>query len=151
MSHDRSAQSGITIHLIVAGADRASSWYRDIFGAEERSRIELPDGRLIHVEVVVGPSTLMLADEFPEHGAVVPPPDVRSFLAFYLQLDDVDEVWRQALAAGATEHRPLQDNPFGERDGQIVDPFGYRWGLTQHIDDVSVEDMSRAAAQMFGS
>jgi PhnB protein len=141
--------SGITVHLIVPGADRASAWYREVFAATERGRITLPDGRLIHVEVVVNGSSRMLADEFPEQGAVRPPAEVTSAVAFYLAFDDVDEVWQKAIDAGATEHRPLADTPFGERDGQIVDPFGYRWGLTQHLRHVSYEEMSRAAAGMF--
>jgi PhnB protein len=136
--------------MIVRGAERASLWYQNAFSGDERSRITLPDGRLIHVEVRIGDASLMLADEFPEQGAVAPPSEVTSAIAFYLACDDVDDVWTRALAAGASEHRPLQDTPFGERDGQIVDPFGYRWGLTQHIRDVSLADMSEAAAQMFG-
>lgn len=142
--------TGITIHMIVPGAEHASAWYRDVFGASERGRITLRDGRLIHVELQVSGSTLMLADEFPEHGAIRPPAEVASAVAFYLDFADVNEVWRKALAMGAAEHRPLQDTPFGERDGQIVDPFGYRWGLTQHLRDVSYEEMSRAAAEMYG-
>ena len=141
---------GFTIHMIVRSADRASAWYQGVFGGDERSRITLPDGRLIHVEVRVGGSSLMLADEFPEHGGVAPPPEIASAVAFYLHFDDVDVVWARALGEGAIEHRPLQDTPFGERDGQIVDPFGYRWGLTQHLRDVSLEEMSEAAAEMFG-
>ena len=142
--------TGITIHMIVPGAERASAWYRDVFGAAEHGRITLRDGRLIHVELHVSGSVLMLADEFPEHGAVRPPAEVTSAVAFYLDFGDVDAVWRKALAAGAAEHRPLQDTPFGERDGQIIDPFGYRWGLTQHLRDVTYEEMSRAAADMYG-
>jgi PhnB protein len=135
--------------MIVPGAERASAWYGDVFGAGEHGRITLPDGRLIHVEVHVGGSVLMLADEFPEHGAARPPAEITSAVAFYLAFDDVDLVWQKALAAGATEHRPLMDTPFGEREGQIIDPFGYRWGLTRHLRDVSHEEMARAAAQMF--
>jgi PhnB protein len=142
--------SGITIHMIVPGAERASAWYSDVFGATEHGRITLPDGRLIQVEVHVSGSVLMLADEFPEHGAVRPPAEITSAVAFYLAFDDVDAVWQKAIAAGAAEHRPLIDTPFGERDGQILDPFGYRWGLTQHLRDVSHEEMTRAAAQVFG-
>jgi PhnB protein len=141
----------ITIHMIVAGADRASAWYRDVFGAAEHDRITLPDGRLIHVELHLDGSVLMLADEFPEHGAVGPASGGFSrAVAFYLDCADVDAVWRKALAAGDTEHRPLMDTPFGDRDGQIIDPFGYRWGLTQHLRDVSHDEMAQAAAQMFG-
>jgi uncharacterized glyoxalase superfamily protein PhnB len=142
--------SGITIHMIVPGAERASAWYSDVFGATEHDRITLPDGRLIQVEVHVSGSVLMLADEFPEHGAVRPPAEITSAVAFYLAFDDVDAVWQKAIGAGATERRPLMDTPFGERDGQVIDPFGYRWGLTQHLRDVSPEEMTRAAAQMFG-
>lgn len=142
--------TGITIHLIVPGADRASAWYRDVFGASEQARITLPDGRLIDVELRVSGSTLVLADEFPEQDAVRPPVGVTTAVAFYLEFSDVDAVWHRALASGATEHRPLRDTPFGERDGQIIDPFGYRWGLTQHLRDVSHEEKSRAVAEMFG-
>jgi len=142
--------SGITIHMIVPGAERASEWYSDVFDATEHDRITLPDGRLIHVEVRVSGSVLMLADEFPEHGAVRPPAEITPSIAFYLAFDDVDAVWRKAITAGAIEHRPLTDTPFGERDGQIIDPFGYRWGLTQHLRDVSHDEMARAAAQAFG-
>jgi PhnB protein len=142
--------SAITIHMIVKNADKASAWYRDVFAGEEQSRITLADGRLIHVEVRIGDSSLMLADEFPEHDAVAPPPEIASAVAFYLHLNDVDVVWTRALTAGATEHRSLQDTPFGEREGQILDPFGYRWGLTQHTQDVSIDEMSRAAGQIFG-
>jgi PhnB protein len=142
--------TAITVHMIVSDAARAAEWYRHVLGAEERGRITLPDGRLIHVEVRVGESVLMLADEFPEHGALAPPPGGTSPCAFYVSVDDVDAVWRRALEAGATEHRALADTPFGQRDGQIIDPFGYRWGLTQHLRDVSPEEMSKAAAAMFG-
>ena len=110
-----------------------------------------PDGRLIHVEVRLGDSTLMLADEFPEHGAIAPTLGAASALAFYLSFADVDAVWRRALDAGAEVHRALEDTAFGERDGQIVDPFGYRWGLTQHLRDVTPDEMSRAAVAMFTS
>ena len=142
--------SGVTVHMIVAGAGGASAWYCSVLGAEEHGRVTVPDGRLVHVEVRLGGSLLMLADEFPEHRAVAPLPEVTSALAIYVEYDDVDTVWRRALAAGATEHRPLQDTPLGERDGQFVDPFGYRWGLSQHIRDVPAEEMSSAAAEMFG-
>jgi PhnB protein len=143
--------SSITIHMIVSGADRASRWYQDVFDAHEHGRITLPDGRLIHVALHVGDAALMLADEFPEHGALIPPPEIASAIAFYLQLDDVDAVWARALSSGGIEHRALQDTAFGEREGQIVDPFGYRWGLTQHLYDVPLDAMSRAAAQMLAS
>lgn len=96
----------------------------------------------------MGGSLLVLADEFPEHNAVRPPGGITSAVAFYMEFADVDEVWMKAIAAGAAEHRPPQDTPYGERDGQIIDPFGYRWGLTQHLRDVSHEEKSRVVAAM---
>jgi uncharacterized glyoxalase superfamily protein PhnB len=78
--------------------------------------------------VRVSGSVLMLADQFPEYGAIRPSAEISSAVAFYLAFDDVDAVWEKAIAAGATEHRPSTGTPFGERYGQIIDPFGYRWG-----------------------
>jgi PhnB protein len=135
------------MHAIVADAARAATWYCDVFGAEERGRITLPDGRLIDVQLRLGTSMLVLADEFPEHGALAP---VDPSVVLYLHVEDVDAVWSRALAAGAEIVRPLQDAVWGERDGQITDPFGHRWGLTQHLRDVPAEEKSRAVAEAFG-
>jgi PhnB protein len=141
----------ITTHIIVAGAARAAQWYTTVLGAEEKSRITLPDGRLLHLELWFGPSVVMVADEFPEHGALSPATTGCTSAVLYLQTADVDAVWARALEGGATVVRPLADTYWGEREGQIMDPFGHRWGLTQHVRDVSLEEMSRAAAEVFGS
>jgi PhnB protein len=140
----------ITIHIIVQDAPRAAEWYRTVLGAEERSRITLPDGRLIHLELAFGPSTLMVADEFPEHNALSPKTTGVTSAVFYLQTDDVDELWTRALAGGAEVLRPLADSFWGEREGQIIDPFGHRWGLSQHQRDVPLAEMSQLAAEAFG-
>jgi len=134
-----------TTHLIVSGADRASAWYQKAFGATELNRVVLPDGRLIHVELRLGPLTLMLADEFPEHAALAPPTDAELPLVFYLHTPDVDAAWQRALDAGAIPTRQLAEVFWGEREGQLRDPFGYRWGLTQHLRDVSIDEMTVAA------
>lgn len=139
----------ITVHIIVDGADRASAWYRDVFGAIEQSRIVLPDGKLIHVVLDVGGSTMVLADEFPDHQAFSPATTGVTSAVFYLQCDDVDQVWARAVEGGATVARDLADVFWGEREGQLVDPFGHRWGLTQHIRDVSHAEMTEIAAQVF--
>jgi PhnB protein len=139
----------LTTHIIVADAARAAEWYCSVLGAAERSRITLPDGRLIHVELHFGPSVLMMASEFPEHGALAPTTTRCTSAVFYLEVPAFDDTWRRALEAGATVHRPLADAFWGERDGQIVDPFGHRWGLSQRIRDVSVEEMSELAARAF--
>jgi PhnB protein len=141
----------ITTHIIVAGAARAAQWYTTVLGAEEKSRITLPDGRLLHLELWFGPSVVMVADEFPEHGALSPATTGCTSAVLYLQTADVDAVWARALEGGATVVRPLADTYWGEREGQIMDPFGHRWGLTQHVRYVSLEEMSRAAAEVFGS
>ena len=140
----------ITLHVIVDGADRASAWYREVFGAVERSRIELPDGKLIHVELDLGGSTLMLADEFPDHGALSPATTGHSSAVFYLPVDDVDAVVAGAVAGGATVTREVADTFWGEREGQLIDPFGHRWGITQHLRDVPLAEMAAQAAEVFG-
>lgn len=138
----------LTTHLIVEDAAYASRWYRGAFHATEANRITLPDGRLIHVEMQIGPVTLMLADEFPEHGALAP--QVAPTSVLYLHTTDVETLWQSAIDAGAEVLRPLADTFWGEREGQLLDPFGYRWGLTQHLRDVSMADMTAEAARAFG-
>ena len=140
----------LTTHIIVGDAARAAAWYCTVLGASEHSRITLPDGRLIHVELHFGPSVLMVADEFPEHAALSPATTGCTSAVLYLDVVDVDDVWRRAVEAGATVLRPLADAFWGDRDGQIIDPFGHRWGLSQHVRDVSLEEMSELAAQVFG-
>jgi PhnB protein len=140
---------GSTIHLTVDDADRASAWYGSALGAVERNRITLPGGKLIHVEVSFGDLTVMLADEFPEMGSWGPLHLGGSYGAIYLHVDDVDVMWPRALSAGATVVRPLADAFWGERDGQILDPFGHRWGLTQKLREVSIEEMQRLATEAF--
>jgi PhnB protein len=141
----------LTTHIIVADAARAAEWYCAVLGAAEHSRITLPDGRLIHLELHFGPSVVMVADEFPEEGALSPATTGCTSAVMYLDVADIDDVWRRAIRAGATVHRPLVDAFWGDRDGQIVDPFGHRWGLSQHVRDVSLAEMSELAAQVFGS
>jgi PhnB protein len=138
----------ITTHIIVPGAARAVRWYTTVLGAGEKSRITLTDGRLMHLELWFGPSVVMVADEFPEHDALSPATTGCTSAVLCLQASDVDAVWARALDAGADVARPLAETFWGEREGQVVDPFGHRWGLSQHVRDVSLEEMSRAAAEV---
>jgi PhnB protein len=140
----------IAVHLIVEHAARAADWYASVFGAKEQHRITLPDGRLIDVELSFGGSMVVLADEFPEHGARSPKATGCSSAVFYLQTDDAEALWARALAHGAEVLRPLTDWFTGERDGQLSDPFGHRWGISQHIRDVPPDEIARSAAQVFG-
>jgi PhnB protein len=114
----------LTLHIIVRDAGRAADRYRDALGAEIGSRIQTPDGRFMQIELHFGDSRVMIADEFPEMGAVSPPTLGGTYGALTLTVDDVDARWEQAIGAGATEFHPLQGAFWGERDGQIIDPSG---------------------------
>jgi PhnB protein len=139
----------ITPHIVVRDAPRAVDWYTNVLGAEERLRIPFPDGRLMSVELRFGDSTVMLADEFPEMEIVSPQTLGGTYMALHLMVDDVDRVWQRALDAGAEVFHPLKDSFWGERHGQVIDPFGHRWGLAQHLRDVSPEELVRAAQELF--
>jgi PhnB protein len=141
----------ITAHIVVRDAARAVDWYTDVLGAEEQLRIPTPNGMLMSVELRFGDSTVMLADEFPEMGIVSPQTLGGTYMALHLTVDDVDKVWQRALDAGAEVFHPLQDSFWGERAGQVIDPFGHRWGLAQHLHDVSPDELVRAAQEMFAT
>jgi PhnB protein len=138
-------------HIVVRDAGRAAEWYERALGAEIGSRIPLPDGRFMQIELLFGDSPVMIADEFPEWGAVSPLTLGGTYGALTITSDAVDELWERALAAGAQVHSPLQDAFWGERHGQILDPFGHRWGLAQHLEDVPQDEIVRRAAELFGT
>lgn len=140
----------LTPHIVVRDLDRAAAWYAEAFGAVERSRIPLPGGKVMTIELAFGDSTVMAADEFPDAGILSPLAIGGTAVVLHLRTDDVEAVWERALAAGASVHRPLQDTFWGDRHGQVDDPFGHRWGLAQHIRDVPHEEIVRAAAEAFG-
>jgi PhnB protein len=140
-----------TLHLTARGTHEASAWYQRAFGATELSRLVVPGGRLIHVEVRIGTLTLMLADEFPEMDSLGPQHFGGTYGAIYLHVDGVDDAWQQAVDAGATVIRPLGDTFWGEREGQLLDPFGHRWGLTQHLYDVPLDELQKLTTQAFSS
>jgi PhnB protein len=139
----------ITAHIVVRDAARAARWYGQAFGAEERGRIPVPGGKFIEIELRIGDSTLMIADEFPEMGVVSPLTVGGTYGALHIATDDVDTLWRRAVDAGGEVLQPLQDMFWGDRQGQIIDPFGHRWGLRQHVRDVPRDEIIRAAAAMF--
>lgn len=140
----------VTAHIVVREAARAAQWYADAFGAVETRRVAARDGRFIEIALRIGNSPLMLADEFPELNVVSPLTLGGTYGALHIATSDVDALWARAVAAGATVHQPLADAFWGERTGQIIDPFGHRWGLSQHIRDVPVAEMEAAVAAMFG-
>jgi PhnB protein len=144
------ARHTVTPHLVVREAGVASEWYQRALGAEERGRIPVPDGRFMQIELRFGDSTVMIADEFPELGVLSPPSVGGTVGALAIHTDDVDALWERALAAGAEVSQPLQDMFWGDRHGEIIDPFGHRWGLAQHLRDVPADEIRAAAAAMFG-
>jgi PhnB protein len=139
----------ITPHIVVGDAAAAADWYKQILGAEERNRIEVPGGKLMQVELRFGDSAVMLADEFPEAGVLSPLSIGGTATVLHLYTDDVDAIWNRALDAGAEVRQPLHDAFWGERYGQITDPFGHRWGLAQHQREVPLDELEEAAAAMF--
>jgi PhnB protein len=140
----------ITPHIVVQGAERAAAFYRNAFGAEELSRIPTPNGRLMSVQLRIGNSVLHVADEFPELGVLAPPSIGGTPVVLALDVDDADAVFAQAVAAGAEVRQPLQDMFWGDRHGQLDDPFGHRWNVSQHIRDVPHDEVVAAAARAFG-
>ncbi len=139
----------ITPHIVVQGADRAAAFYGDAFGAEETSRIPTPDGRLMSVQMRVGDAELHLADEFPELGVLAPPSVGGTPVVLALEVDDADAVFERAVAAGATVRQPVQEMFWGDRHGQLEDPFGHRWNIGQHVRDVPHDEIVAAAAAIF--
>lgn len=140
----------ITPHIVVRDATAATDWYNQVLGAEERSRIEVSGGKLMQVELWFGDSAVMLADEFPELGVLSPLSVGGTATVLHLYTNDVDSLWKRAVDAGAEVRQPLQDVFWGERYGQITDPFGHRWGLAQHLRNVPRQEIEEAAAAMFG-
>ena len=139
----------ITPHIVVQGAERAVAFYRDAFAAEEVDRIPLPDGRLMSVQLRIGDGVLHIADEFPEMGALAPPSIGGTPVVLALEVTDADAVFAQAVAAGAEVRQPLADMFWGDRHGQLDDPFGHRWNIAQHLRDVPHDEVVAAAAQAF--
>jgi PhnB protein len=140
-----------TPYLTVKGAAAAIEFYTRAFGAKETRRMAGPGGKVMHAEITIGNSIIMLSDEFPSHGALSPETLGGSSMFIVLCLDDVDARVQQALAAGATVLRPVENQFSGDRSGTVLDPFGHRWTLTTHIEDVSDEEMDRRFAAMMGA
>jgi PhnB protein len=140
----------LTPHIVVRGAAEASEFYARAFGAQERNRVPVPDGRIMSLELELGDSTVMVADEFPEMDVVSPLTVGGTSLVLQISTEDVDALWQRALAAGAQPLHPPADGFWGERHGQLLDPYGHKWGLAQRVRDVPHEEVVAAAARLFG-
>jgi PhnB protein len=138
----------VTPYLIVKGAARALEFYKKAFNAQELYRLEGPGGTVAHGEFQIGNSRLMIADEFPDMGARGPEAFGGSPVGLCIYTEDVDALFKQALAAGGKQERPVVDQFYGDRSGTVVDPFGHKWTLATHKEDVSPEEMNRRMAEM---
>jgi PhnB protein len=140
----------VTPYLCVEGAGAAIEFYGRVLGTTERMRMETPEGTVSHAELQLGGSLIMLADEFPELGVRSPKAFGGSTVTMSVYVEDVDAVFERALQAGAKVLRPLEDQFYGDRVGQFEDPFGHRWSVATHVEDVSPEEMARRAAEAAG-
>jgi len=136
----------VTPYLIVKGAAGAIEFYKKAFGATELLRMPDPSGKIGHAEIKIGDSPIMLADEFPERGVLSPQTIGGSPVSILLYVENVDVLFKQAVAAGAKVTRPLQDQFYGDRMGGLTDPFGHQWHVATHVEDVAPEELKKRAA-----
>ena len=137
-------------YLTVDDAAAAIEFYSAVLGATERMRMPGPDGKIAHAEVAVGRGMIMLADEMPDAGNQSPRAVGGTPVTVMVYVEDVDSVFGRALAAGAKELRPLENQFYGDRSGSFEDPFGHSWFVASHVEDVSEEEMGRRAAEAMG-
>ena len=138
----------VTPYLIIKGAADAIEFYKRVFGATELMRVPGPGGAVMHAEIKIGDSIIMLADEFPDMDALSPKTIGGSPVGLMLYLPNVDEVFHRAIAVGAKELRPLQSQFYGDRSGTVEDPFGHKWTISTHVEDVTLEEIERRMAAM---
>jgi PhnB protein len=134
----------LTPYFTVRDAEKAIDFYKKAFGAMERGVMKGPDGKVMHAELMIGDSIVMLADEFPEYGAVAPnSAGGGSSMGLHIYLPNVDEAFDRAVKAGAQVEMPVMDQFWGDRYGKLKDPFGHKWSIATHIADYSADEMKR--------
>ena len=138
----------LTPHLVCAGAADAIEFYKKAFKAVETARLPGPGGKLMHAAVRIGDSTLMLVDENPQYGSLGPKSLKGSPVTIHLYVEDADATVAQAVAVGAKVTMPVQEMFWGDRYGQLEDPFGHRWSVATHVRDMTPEEMQRSMAKM---
>ena len=137
--------SSVTPYLVIDGAAKAIDFYRDAFGAEEVLRLPMGD-KIGHAEIRIGDSHVMLSDEWPDMNLLGPVKRGGSTSSLMVYVEDVDSAFQRALDAGATKERDVQDQFYGDRSGSLTDPFGHRWTLATHVEDVEGEELQRRMA-----
>lgn len=131
-----------TPYLIIQGAAKAIDFYKQAFGAIELMRLDSPGGKIGHAEIKIGDSIIMLADEHPEMGHRGPQALGGTPVSLMLYVEDSDAMFAQAIAVGGTVQKPIQDQFYGDRSGQLVDPFGHVWTIATHTEDVSPDEIT---------
>lgn len=137
----------VTPYLSIDGAEAAIEFYEKVFGAKERVRMGGPEGTIGHAELQLGDSLIMLSDPFPGMGIRSAKELGGTPVTISVYVDDVDAVFEAAIAAGATEQRPVENQFYGDRTGQFEDPFGHRWSVATHVEDVPPDEMEKRAAE----
>ena len=140
----------VTPYLIVDGGAAAIEFYGKVLGATERMRMGGPEGKIGHAEIEVGDSLIMLADEHPEMDAVGPKTVGGTPVTIHVYVEDVDDTFKRAIDAGAKELRGVEDQFYGDRSGQFEDPFGHKWSIATHVEDVAPDEMEKRIAAMAG-
>lgn len=141
----------VSPYLCVDGAEEAIEFYSTVFDAKERMRLPAPEGKIGHAELQLGDSVIMLADEAPELGIRSPKSVGGTPVTISVYVEDVDGVFDRAVQGGAKAIRPLEDQFYGDRSGQFEDPFGHRWSVATHVEDVSPDEMAKRSAEMMGA
>ncbi len=141
----------VTPYLMANGAADAIEFYKRAFNARERLRVPGPGGKVMHAELEIGDSVIMLGEECQPTGTSGLKATGRSSVGIHLYVEDVDATFKQALAAGAKEERPIQNQFYGDRSGSLVDPFGHTWHLATHIEDVDGPELDRRMKEMMKS
>lgn len=137
----------VTPYLFIKGAASAIDYYKNVFGAKERVRMPGPNDRVMHAELEIGDSIIMLADENPQAGTTSPQTAGGPSNSLHLYVEDVDTVTQKAVSGGAKLVRPVKDEFYGDRMATISDPFGQIWSIATHIEDVSPEEMKNRMAK----
>jgi PhnB protein len=140
----------LTPYLIVDGASAAIDFYREVLGATERMRMPGPDDKVGHAELQIGDSMIMLADEHPEMDALGPKSVGGTPVMLHVYVEDLDAVFERAVQAGAKTLRQVEDRFYGDRSGEFEDPFGHRWSVATHVEDVPPEEMEKRMAAATG-
>jgi uncharacterized glyoxalase superfamily protein PhnB len=139
----------VTPSIFVAGAAKAIDFYKKALGAEELMRFPAPDGTIMHAEIRIGDSIIMLGDEMPDQGGKGPKTIGGTPVSFFVYGENVDAAWKRAVDAGAKPIVPLADQFWGDRTGCLEDPFGHQWWLAQRIKDLTPEELRKNAESFF--